>query len=47
MHMQACTNMHKHLGGGGVDIDGGVEEEQEWEGRWEKKVTSCLKLLVN
>ena len=33
--------------GGGVGIDGGVEEEWEWEGWWDKEVTSCLKELVN
>ena len=33
------------VGGGGVGVDGGIEEE--WEGRWEKEFTSCLKVLVN
>ena len=35
------------MDGGGVGIDGGVEEEWEWEGWWEKEETSCLKELVN
>ena len=33
------------MGGGWVGLDGGVEEEWEWEGWREQEVTSCLKSL--
>ena len=35
------------VGRGEVGINGGIEEEWEWEGKLEKEVTFDLKLLVN